>query len=206
LVIEGTIMAVSREAWSANEWDVGCFGTLGTDRIRVSLEDADAKRWELSLTPEQIADDRFSVGDELSLDYRHTRLNLVSSNQRLIVRTAGKMDLFFLKGSSFPHAVIDDFSATNGVSAADDSGVSFELGDMSCPRSVPSDDGCSSAKFATIVSAGATSVVDPCAEDVGDFKVTTDFTSAGQAPASCGGVQGFCDATSRFFAAGVRRR
>jgi hypothetical protein len=206
VVLEATVTKVSRDAWTAHDRDVGCFGTPGTERLRVSLEDQDGKAWDLSLTPEPIGDERFAVGDKLSLDYRHNKLNLFATDQRLIVRTGGEMELFFLKGATFLRAVVEDYAAANGVSAADDSGLRFASGDMTCPYSVPDGAGCASAKFATIVSAGATVVHDPCAENVGDFQVTTDFIRAGQAPASCGGLVGFCDAMSKFFAAGVRRR
>jgi hypothetical protein len=206
VAFEATVTSVRRDAWTAHERDVGCFGTPGTERLRISLEDEEGKVWDLSLTPEPIGDERFSVGDKLSLDYRHNKLNLFAIDQRLIVRTGGKMELFFLKGATFPRAVIEDSEAANGVSAADESELRFEVGDMTCAYSVPDGGGCSSAKFATIVSAGATVVRDPCAENVGDFQVSTDFIRAGQAPASCGGPQGFCDAMNEFFAAGVRRR
>jgi hypothetical protein len=206
VVFEATVTNVSRDAWTAHERDVGCFGTPGTERLRISLEDEDGKGWDLSLTPEQIGDERFAVGDKLSLDYRHNKLHLFATDERLIVRTGGQMELFFLKGATFLRAVIEDYYGADGVSAEDDSGLRFAVGDMTCAYSVPFGGGCSSAKFATLVSAGATVVRDPCAESVGDFQVTTDFIRAGQAPGSCGEREGGCDAMNKFFAAGIRRR
>ena len=80
------------------------------------------------------------------------------------------------------------------------------MGDMTCPWSVPSESGCSSAQFATVVSAGTDAVADPCDEQVGDFKLTASYSAAGQAPESCNPVKGGCDAFSQFVAAGVRTK
>jgi hypothetical protein len=212
LVFDATVTAVSRDAWPENR-AIGCLGAQTEERIHVSLKDTDGKAFDLSLSTEQFDEERFTVGDELSLDYLLNKPNFFYREQRLVIRAAAvaettqPMEAFFIDSlGTFPSAVMEDYTTADGVSEADDSGLKFNIGDLTCPWSVPNDSGCSTAKFATVVSAGTTSVADPCAQQVGDFKVTTSYLTAGQAPADCTSVKGGCDATSQFMAAGVRAK
>lgn len=210
LALEATVAAVTRDAWPEGGV-IGCFGEHTEQRIHVSLLAADGKEFDLSVSPEQIDEQRFAVGEKLALDYRLYQPRLFAREQRLIIRAGANtavdqpMAAFFIHSlGTFPRGVIDDYTTADGVSEADDSGLGFDVGDLTCPWSVPNGNGCSTAKFATLVKAGTESVADPCEQGVGDFKVTASYQAAGQAPSECKPVTGFCDASSTFVAAGVR--
>lgn len=62
-----------------------------------------------------------------------------------------------------------------GTIAVPDSGLSFDRGPQTCPYSVPDGTGCSSAGFATTVTAGAATKTAPCREPIGGFIVSSRF-------------------------------
>jgi hypothetical protein len=193
----GTVTAVEREAWT---WPNDCLGVRGpfggapAERVRVDVLDTDGERWTLSFLPDLIAEDRFAPDDPLSVDFQYHAANVFNVSRKLTVSHDDDLDSFFIDASS-PAAFESDAS-----------GLSFVSGDLVCPYSIPNSSGCSSARFAVAVMTDSEATDNPCGGEIGGYTVTALFESAGQAPASCDPIVGFCDAQSTFFASGVRNR
>jgi len=195
---DAKVTAIARDTWEPRaSYTDGCLGLPTADRIHVSLQDTAGKAWELSLSPEQVDEHHYAVGEKLRLEYFLSKPMAFAKDERLVIRAADKVDLFFVAAHNrFPESPLD------GVAETDDSGLTFAPAMATCDGTTTAGADCTGTRSTLAVSAGAISVTEPCGQDVGDFNVTAAFT-----PGSCAGVPaGFCDAVSVFFASGLRRR
>lgn len=183
-----------RDVWAQDNWYGGCVGTATTDRIHVSLEDTDGKAWDLSLSPAQVDEHRYAVGDELKIGFAAVSEFAFAQTKQLFIRKADELDLFFVNSGAYFYPA----SPLTGFADTDDTGLTFEPTPMTCSEA---SSGAACDTTGVAVSAGTVSVTEPCAQDVGDFKITASYRPRYCAP----GTEGFCDNLSSFFAAGVRR-
>lgn len=190
--MQAQVTTVSTGPWSAT-LNYASVSPRPTERMLLQLRDAHGVSWDLSLPVDLISADRFPVGTPLTVMFQRQPVNILGANWLLTVSDAGGLALFVIDARE-PESI-----------ALPQSGLTFSTGAMTCPYAIPGSDGCSSARFATMVSAGDARQAAPCRAPVGGFLVTASYQKDGQAPPSCNGVRGSCDSASSFQASGVRQ-